>query len=486
MSPGAVPLAARISPKLYEEIMGKPCKHVFLRSGFCRWQSGGVGCGEYGEARRYEFRLAIIERLFLAYLRVNDKELARETYTVFGGLFPIRGSRNEWSGELPPHSYDAESRPSDPLSILYSGLSLVTTRDDWQQMLDAVKAPTAPSPPILVDRNTLVLRLSDSHAEVRLEAIDRLATLDDPESWLAIGNSLDDPSLRERAAERIIRARRFPLFGKMLRSLGMTDSPDSNTGLSYPAPLAHLHVSLSDQEIRSLMAIKDLDVDLLCFAAIRAKEDGGFLDDLLQVLNERPSSEAIFAVKDLLAGPSPLEIWHKLRGDPERPDPSQVIASVSLGPLSPTAALTAGGRRGYETLQDAKRLALGNDSSAWPELKNVYESWVKQGGNEICGAGIAQAMYALDPNRTISHFSHELDPRYEHLQRTSIALAAMGTIADARFLGCLESFRGASKGSLYEQPSHAKKLLDYAVHRCKGVHKSKLVKASHGTYVIQQ
>ena len=129
---------------------------------------------------------------------------------------------------------------------------------------------------------------------------------------------------------------------------------------------------------------------------------------------------------------------------------------------------------------------MHNDSSTWPELKKVYESWVTHGGNELSGAAIGQAMYAIDPDRTMSDLSSQLDPRYEKLQRTCIALAAIGTIADARFLKCLDSFRAAAKGSLFEQHGHYKKFVDFAEHRCMGIHKSKLIKTPDGTYVIQQ
>ena len=126
------PPIAQIDPHLYEEISGHACAHLFMRTGFCRYSSGMVGCGSFG-GRQYQFRNALIENLYRAYLRVPDKPLARESFELIDQLFPVSSDR---SAERPPmqHPLEAEALPNEPLSILLRGLALVSSTTEWRRV----------------------------------------------------------------------------------------------------------------------------------------------------------------------------------------------------------------------------------------------------------------------------------------------------------------------------------------------------------------
>ena len=37
-----------IDPKVYQKIAGRPCEHIFVRTGICHYRSRSVGCGRFG------------------------------------------------------------------------------------------------------------------------------------------------------------------------------------------------------------------------------------------------------------------------------------------------------------------------------------------------------------------------------------------------------------------------------------------------------
>jgi hypothetical protein len=97
-----------------------------------------IGCGSYG-GRQYQFRNALIENLYRAYIRVPDKQLARESFELVEELFPISSEKRIEEPRM-QHPLEAEARPNEPLSILLRGLALVSTTTEWRQVLNAARA----------------------------------------------------------------------------------------------------------------------------------------------------------------------------------------------------------------------------------------------------------------------------------------------------------------------------------------------------------
>ncbi len=125
-------------PSTYEQIFGRPCAHHFIRLGFGR-QSGGLGGdGIYAQPPNIYVRLALIGRLFEAYHRVPNRMLAQETYSIIDQGYP---ESIGWNAQTPMPSVSiAEAVPNEPMSILYRGLVLLRTSQDWRTLIDAAKA----------------------------------------------------------------------------------------------------------------------------------------------------------------------------------------------------------------------------------------------------------------------------------------------------------------------------------------------------------
>jgi hypothetical protein len=190
-------------PKLYHEITGKSCDHAYMRSGFCRYTWGMVGCGSYGGAERYRFRNSLVDRVYGAYLRIKDKDLALDTMTLLDGRYPIASGkvRAETIFYEPPPKGNAA--PQEPLSLLHDGLGIVTTGDEWRALLAAVRGGSEFS--MTTDLQGLIVRLEDESATVRRNALERLVALDEPEAWTEVARSMDDPELRNLAIGQLSR-----------------------------------------------------------------------------------------------------------------------------------------------------------------------------------------------------------------------------------------------------------------------------------------
>jgi hypothetical protein len=61
----------------------------------------------------------------------------------------------------------------------------------------------------------------------------------------------------------------------------------------------------------------------------------------------------------------------------------------------------------------------------------------------------------------------------------------LALIADPTALSALENFRNRSVGTIYQTNAISKKFLDFAIHRCRGVHRWRLVQRE-GIYSIEK
>jgi hypothetical protein len=298
--------AAPVDPRLYEEISGHPCDHMLMRGGFCRYSGGGVGCGLFGDSQRFEFRNAIAENLYRAYLRVPDKPLARETFELVDQLFPIRSGTRAASVPM-RHTFEAEARPNEPLSILMRGLGLVSSVEEWREVLNAARAGDG-SLALLNDLDLLTSRLDSPDPAVRVQAIDLLAAMNQPGAWTAVATCLDDPQVGLHASERIVWRRYLPLFDAVLEAAEKALSPDERIESldSIPEPLRDFVTYLEPDEIRSLLSQQRPRVDLLCLAAIQKQEAFDFLDEVVDLLNRRPTVAAAATVEILFEGSDTL------------------------------------------------------------------------------------------------------------------------------------------------------------------------------------
>ena len=480
------PPIAQIDPHLFEEITGHPCAHVFMRGGFCRYSSGMVGCGSFG-GRRYEFRNALIENLYRAYLRVPDKPLARETVERIDQLYPITSDRKNAPEPPMQHPFEAEALPNEPLSILLRGLALVTTHAEWRKVLDAARAGNG-SLGLLQEQGLLATRLEHPDPTVRIQAIDQLAAMKNPEAWSKLVKCLGDPQTREHTAQRIVWARYFLLFDAVFEADEKARSRDTEVDpVRYlPEPFGSIIADLKPKEIRTLLAQQKPRVNLIAFAAIRQQDRFEFLDEVVAVLNQRPSPGAVETIETLIEGPSPLGVKKtpsgKSAGDPW----AAMKADTSMAPVEQMSGFTAGGKRMYRIQQDVVRLGTQSAPANWSKLRDLYAKWLSERGAEWWAAGFSQAMAESDRAKTLDFLSGELDTRYERQARTSGALASLGIIADHESLAVLEAFREKAKGSLFETNPHYRKFLDYALHRCRGIHRWRLVKNADGTFSIQR
>jgi hypothetical protein len=132
------------------------------------------------------------------------------------------------------------------------------------------------------------------------------------------------------------------------------------------------------------------------------------------------------------------------------------------------------------------RLGVECNPGNWEKLQNLYRRWISERGSEWVAAGFAQAMAESDRAKTLSFLAGELEPRDDRRLQTLGSLAGLGAIADESSVPALESFRNKAAGGLFEENAYYRKFLDYALHRCRGIHRWRLVKNSDSTYTIEK
>ncbi|MGH8046078.1 MAG: HEAT repeat domain-containing protein [Chthoniobacterales bacterium] len=473
-----------IGADTYGEIFGKACAHQIVRTGFCRYGGGVVGCGSYGGSQDYELRLALVQQLYVTFRRLPNRELGQQTYELIDRLYPfVPGEKRV---DRPMHSpMEADFLPNEPLSILLRGLALANSEHDWRTVLEATRQGNGQLE-LLNSRDILTASLRNEDPGVRLQALKSLAASGKPEAWNAVASALDDRNdqVAEEAITEILYNRCFEQYDRVLamqKPRGYTYQIDER---HLKLPINDLAEDLTDQEIRTLLSRKQPRVDQLCFLAIMARDRFGFLHDLLEVLNDRPSPGAVEAVDRLLAGPYPdlardqkthLPIVHpgKLLGN--RSD--DYYNRPSSPSDSPTDVL----------MRRAAKLARTKGADTWDAWRDIFEQWMSEEAVESTSAAFADAMYSVSPSRTVDFLNARLATAGDGWgNEASHVLAAMGTIGDAAFLPAIEKFVIRSKGGSYETNAAYRIYVDFALHRCRQIPHWKLVESSDagGKYSI--
>ena len=101
-------------------------------------------------------------------------------------------------------------------------------------------------------------------------------------------------------------------------------------------------------------------------------------------------------------------------------------------------------------------------------------------------AAIAQAMAESDLAKTLDFLLSQLDLDYSRKEQTSAAIAGLGAIADPGSLAPLLAFLKTGAGTSFEGHSYYKPYIAYALHRCRGIHRWRLVKDPSSTYSIEK
>lgn len=482
---------APIDPKLYQEIAGHPCEHTFVRSGFCRYRSGSIGCGLFG-GQRHEFRKELMVNLYRGYVRVHDPALARETLAMIDRLYPISAAKKPASsGASPPIgvSFQVDWLPNEPLGILYRGLTLMSNADEWRQVLDAANAGDG-SLKLLVDPVIIARRLDNPDPGIRCQVIDQLAALNDPDAWATIAGCLKDPHTWKHAASTIVFSSQLQYFEAVFKADEKTRAKEhykEDDPIGYtPEIFDHLIAKYSAEEIRSLFAQHSPYLDRLGFAAIRRQQRFEFLEELLALLNERPSPYATRAIESLLQGPTPFEAGMRFNDLPRLDPWAKLVANTNMNSIESLTNYTELGKRSILNSQQIVRLGLQRDAAKWGELHQLYIDSISHpigGGNS---PAIAQAMAASDRKKTLDFLLSQLNPDYSRKEQTVAAIASLGAIADPASLTPLLEFLKSTVGSSFQDHPYYQPCIAYALHRCRGIHRLRLVKGPGSDYRIEK
>lgn len=468
---------APLVPKIYQEITGHRCEHTFVRDRFLR---------------KYDFRKALVENLYRGYLRVPDQALARETAAMIDQLYQINLAKNAAApGIRQPmqYAFEAASLPNEPLSILYRGLGLVSNPTEWRQVLDAARAGDG-SLKLLVDPAILALRLDNPDPAVRSQVIDQLAALSDPRAWSAIASCLKDPHLRTRASERIVSSGHLEFFEAVFKAneeARAREHVKEDDPVGYtPQIFDHLLVKYSAEEIRNLFAQNRPHLDRLGFAAIRRQSRFEFLEEVLALLNERPSPAAVRAIESLLQGPTPFEAGMHFNDLPRLDPWAYLMTHTHMKPVESLTNYTEGGKKSILAKQVIVRLGLQRDPARWGELRDLYIRSIPQLGGEQTSAAIAQAMAESDRAKTLDFLLSQLDLDYSRKEQTVAAITGLGAIADPGSLVPLLEFLKRGAGPSFEKHPYYQPYIAYALHRCRGSQRWRLIQSKDSIYSIEK
>jgi len=129
---------AQFAPDTYEKIFVQSCAHHLIRyGGFGRQTASMEADGVISTPPGIEVRIGLLARLFEAFNRVPDRDLAQETYAMIDRGYP---ETLDWHSEVAmPNLLLADSMPDEPASILFRGLAKVRNSPDWRAVLDAAE-----------------------------------------------------------------------------------------------------------------------------------------------------------------------------------------------------------------------------------------------------------------------------------------------------------------------------------------------------------
>jgi hypothetical protein len=488
---------AKIDPHIYDEIFGHPCEHCFVRAGFCRSSFGVTECGSFGGEGQYRLRDAVTENLYRTYQRLPNRELARATFALLDEVYPLTAGKED------AYSRYLHEMPDDPANILVSGLTLITNEDQWREVLRAARERNVHLP-LLSDPALVAAGLQIPDRAVRLQVIDQLAALDQPAAWDAIVSVLHDEEIGVHAQQRVFWRHKFALFDAALdaefRKVDM--GRDGDWLLPFSGTASDLK-DLKDEEIRALLAQGKPRVDVLCFNIICQGNRVQFLDELLALLNRdqravnvaaskglvrdtfdrvitpgQPAAAAE-AIKSLLKAPDPLRLT--VENHQRKPDPWKEMRS---GGGDRSWDKSAPHRRMQALEKEAVALGTQPGPAHWPRLRELYRGWLAEGGNEWYAAAFGQAMAESDPTRTADFLAGELTRSDADQESMGDALASMGVIANPANVAALEGFAETPAGRSMLGNDHYRQLYQYALHRCRLMHRWRLTRNPDSTWVI--
>ena len=460
-----------VDPKLYEKILGKRCRHDYRKLGFCRYTFWGVACGG-GGASRWDPQLQAIEQIYRAFGRIDDKFLAGQSFRIANDLSKaMRSSEHKWR----------------ELEAFGQGLGVISSRDEWGDLITRAQSGKLLEEDFRKDLPTLRSALVHTNGHVRLNALERLADLNDPEAWQDVGSSLSNKELAPHAAQRILWACYPPLLGKALRYYAEPGANVEKTVWPFPATLWPWHPNLSDEQIQGLFREKDRWIDAYCLPHIWIKGRIDLIDAVLAILNERPSPAAKLAVEQLIAGRCPFYLPpFDINAPVDQKPPYGIIGKAAT--LSFSAFLTNYNSpclnetkdRMCKMQREILRLAQQPSPACWQPMKMIVDQWGYSLGAESHMAASVELLLQCDRERTRRWIAQELEALHPDKPRFTSILTAVAVVAEPEFLPALESLRS-------EHPSlnwHLKSYLDYALHRCRRVHLWKLVQLSTAEWTL--
>jgi hypothetical protein len=278
-------------------------------------------------------------------------------------------------------------------------------------------------------------------------------------------------------AFHLLEARHFPLYGAVLRRVAREVreySPDTFRAWPYSSSWENLLTAMQDDEIRILLGQQNQFVDIFCFGAIAVQQKACFLDEIVAIANQRPSPQAIVAIRELLAGPG-LVRWRTRQ-------PQHWSQERWLPSATNVWTWCSAGDEYDPVLNDLARVHLPSEPrpESWNTLRAFFDRYAANKFSEENAAAFVQAMSLCDRTRTREWLLNELSTTKES-ERLACLLGGAGLLADPELLPTLEKL--ASSQSKPDSSREAASL-DFALHRCRGIHLWRLEKDAQGRYSL--
>jgi hypothetical protein len=140
----------KISPMLYERILGEKCNHVFKEGGFSRKKGKVYSDGISAEILPYRQRIEAIKELYRIFLNCENTSLAKETYILIDNTLPIAQDKKmikarellQLKDEIPLEEYEPYfkeevqiARSMIQLKNMTFRLKEIETEKQWREFL---------------------------------------------------------------------------------------------------------------------------------------------------------------------------------------------------------------------------------------------------------------------------------------------------------------------------------------------------------------
>jgi hypothetical protein len=473
---------------IYEQIHGKACEHDFARTGFCRYRSGSVGCGQSGGSSDVWSRKEMISGTFAAFERISDKELAVRSCQMIEREFPLVRPQRSGGQDLVE---EAAERAEHYRRMILLGelLGLVRNKEDWVSVLDYVAGGFQGDPPLISDLRALSERVETGGTVTDVTAAgllaQRSATSDAIVARLITQGSSD---VAGTVKSVVIWKKRLELFGLALEGYKLSEQQKIIIR-GYPA-----------EDFLRLLALGDKNVDEMCAENIWYANHFVLLDPMLAALNRNDSQQARETIEKLLRGGNPYSrggipatgsggydpeyMWNQIKTMNAPIETMRETITAGLGGLS------SGYRMNFH--EAIKGIGDTRDRKQWDFLKKAYLMCLEKHAHTWHLAVLGRAMHQLDAQATENFLIGELRAG----RSVPGAISAMGFIGSHKFQAALEEFAARPMPVARLEDGHPKNYYDtdgdgtaliaYALHRCRGIPSWKLVKDTEGRYVIEK